>query len=93
MDILDDINATKCHFNHISDWFNDSFKPSIKNFLINFSKASSKSRKDTVLFLSVALQLAVQEGNWEQAAYARSRLDQMNKEDSFGLVIRSRHNE
>ena len=61
----------KCEFNNVSDWFDGAFKPTMKTFLINLSKLRSKSRKDTLNFLSVALQNAVQEQDHKTIDYVR----------------------
>ena len=92
-DLFHDLQLTKSKYNTISDWFDLSFKPSMRNFLMLFSKERAKSRRDTLLFHSVALQLAVKSGDWEKVSFARSKLDQMSKEDSLGLVVRSRDQE
>ena len=80
-------------YDSISPWFDACFKPSVKHFLVDFSKQRRKSRRDTILLISVALQHAIQNEDWEDVSYARSRLLQFYKEDSLGILIRSRYKE
>ena len=92
-DTFSDVKEQKRKFAFISDWFEYCFKPSIRNFLINYSKARNKSRKDTFLFFSVALQNAIEKEDWQEISFARSKLLDFYREDSMGLLVRSRHQE
>ena len=65
LEIFNEIKSEQNKYISISEWFNFCFKPSIQNFLINFSKARMKSRRDTIFFTSIALQNATREKNWE----------------------------
>ena len=90
---LNDLKLEQKMFNSVSEWFDHCFKPSMRKFLIDFSKARIKSRKDTVLFLSISLQNAIGRSDWESVAYTRSKLNKFNKEDSLGYIVRSRYHE
>ena len=50
-------------------------------------------RRDTRKLLFHCLQKARNEGNVEDMSYLRERLRKMDAEDSFGIIIRSRHKE
>ena len=93
METLNDIKSKQDYYESISEWFDLCFKPSIRNFLINFSKARNKSRKDTIIFYSTALQHAISQSDWETVAFARSKLSQFQQEDAMGLAVRSRYQE
>ena len=58
-DVLNDVLLLKPNYRSSSVWFDKVFKPSIRAFLMDFSRERSKSRRDTVSFFSVALQEAI----------------------------------
>ena len=92
-DVLNDVVSFKPNYKSVSVWFDKVFKPSVRAFLMDFSRERSKSRRDTVSFFSVALQEAIKVNDWKTVSYVRSKLKNMHKEDSVGLIVRSRYSE
>lgn len=70
-------------------WWEELAKPSIRQFLIRFSKMCSESKKTTKLFLFELLKKYLGENNFVQAKVIKERLSLLITEDSFGYTILS----
>ena len=53
----------------------------------------NKARTDTKRYFFLCLDFALQDQNWEEVTYLRSRIKTMLQEDLDGLVTRSRTKE
>lgn len=80
-------------FNSISAWWEELVKPSFKNFLIQFSIIRAKARKGTKSMLFTMLDLALEEQDWEEIAYIKSRIRNLISEETQGFLVRSRTKE
>ena len=78
---------------NILKWWDNSFKPNLKNFLIRFSKIRAEGRKGTKLALFQLLEFALVEEDWEEVASIRSRITSILQEDLQGFIVRSREKE
>ena len=74
----------------LPDWWEHCAKPQIRKFLIRYSKVLASYRKQTKSFLFTSLELAIDEGDWEEVAYLRSRIAEILNDELYGFTIRSR---
>ena len=75
------------------EWYENIFKPSLKEFLVHFSTIRQQSRRDTRSLLLHYLQVAASHEDSELMSYLKDRVKKMNMEDSRGFVLRSRFKE
>lgn len=80
-------------FINISEWWEKCFKFNLRLFLQKFSSVRFRGRRDTKQYLFYLLDYALEDEDWEQVTYLRSRLKTMIQEDLYGFVIRSRASE
>ena len=81
--------ARECEFSSPDLWWEELTKPSIRDFLIRFSKMVSESKKTTKLFLYELLKKYLGDKNFVKAKPIKERLALMITEDSFGYSIQS----
>ena len=60
-------------YDRTSDWWEELFKPSVKRFLIQFSTFPARARKGTKSMLFSILDLFLDDQDWEEVAYIKSR--------------------
>ena len=83
----------QCNYEFVNMWFDQCFKPKMKDFLISFSSKRQIRRKHTRILLLHYLQIAGKKEDLEEMSYLREKLKKADAEDSQGIVIRSRHQE
>ena len=86
-----DILYTKVNnYTSVDLWWENFAKPQIKEFLIRFSKMRRYSRKGTKRFLFIALDMALNDGDFIKANSIKVKLKKMIMEDNQAIIIRSR---
>ena len=80
-------------YDRTSDWWEELFKPSVKRFLIQFSTIRARARKGTKSMLFSMLDLALEDQDWEEVAYIKSRIRNLISEETQGFLVRSRTKE
>ncbi|MCP3678767.1 MAG: hypothetical protein GY782_00035, partial [Gammaproteobacteria bacterium] len=80
----------KENFDFPSEWFDQAFRPQCRHFLMQFSTMRQQGWRDTVGFLSRCLSNAVSHFDWAEVSRLRESLMRYHREDTMGLVVRSR---
>lgn len=89
----EEIELEQVNYPFLSEWWEKCAKPQCKRFCQNLSKLRSYERKGTEAALWVGLDQCLNEGNFEQAALIRARLNSLMTQDLMGFIIRSGHKE
>ena len=89
-ELWDWLQSQKLNYSDIADWWDDTVKPSIKEFCILFSTRRSNRRKDTKRFWFAYLKIVLNEKKWEEVTRVKEKLTSLLEEDSIGYIIRSR---
>ena len=76
-----------------ADWWERRAKPEIRKLCISYSKDRAVTRRDTVTFLYLALDLALIDKNWERVNFLKNELKRYHRENAMGVIIRSKFNE
>ena len=84
------LQSQKLNYSDIADWWDDTVKPSIKEFCILFSTRRSRRRKDNKKFWFAYLKILLRLKKWDEVARVKEKLTSLLEEDSTGYVIRSR---
>ena len=72
-----------------ADWWEEAFKPRVKQLLQNLSKERITLRNDTRAYLYRSLDKATQAGHWMVVNGLKARLQKMLLEDMEGMIVRS----
>ena len=91
--IWEDLLLKQGDYVDVADWWDLRAKPAIRQFLMDFSAARAKTRRDTKEFLYAMLNKGVERGDVSQITSVRGKLQDMLREDHMGFVIRSRFQE
>ncbi|MCP3680390.1 MAG: hypothetical protein GY782_09150, partial [Gammaproteobacteria bacterium] len=84
------VSLEKENYDFPLEGFDQAFRPQCRHFLINFSRMRQQGRRDTVGFLSRCLGNAVSRFDWAEVSRLRESLMRYHREDTMGLVVRSR---
>ena len=77
-------------FEDMADWWDLMAKPNIRKLAISYSRFRQQGRKDTIAFLYICLSVAIQGKDWDEVVSVKARLTQLQYEDLFGIVLRSK---
>ena len=79
----------KTQFTSTSTWWEEAVKPSIKSFLIKFSRTLSLERRDTKAFLYIQLEKAISENNWNRVEFCKTKLKSILSYEIEGIKVRA----
>ena len=77
-------------FNDVADWWDEFAKPACTNFCKSFSSSLARQRKTFKTFLFALLRHATLKGDWTLVAQTKVKLNNIIKNEAYGLVVRSR---
>ena len=80
-------------FLDITDWWDLSAKPAIRDFCMGVSQRLAFVRKNTKSVLFSYLNLVIKRGNWKEVARVRRKLKKLLCKESMGFIVRSRFSE